>query len=52
MNFDFLSPIIGLAQLGTLLGIFLRLGRMGATLEQHEERLKHLEETPHHAKLA
>jgi hypothetical protein len=41
---DFIPYVIGGAQLATLLGIFLRLGRIGATLEDHATRLLKLEQ--------
>jgi hypothetical protein len=43
---DFIPYVIGGGQLSLLLAIFLRLGRIGRTLEEHDRRLTHLEESP------
>ncbi len=48
---DFIPYVIGAGQLGLLLAIYFRLGRIVATLEDHDRRLSTLE-TPTHASLA
>lgn len=40
---DIFGMAAQLAQLGFLCGIFLRIGRLGATLESHDKRLSTLE---------